>query len=195
VFCLRCVLPTAVLPPPALYTSPTCGPPPAVYGSLIAPVPHKKLILVSHQSRRCRTKQQDIHKNAYKTRSNSFNSRYGTNQTNPITVLAICEAQRFVWPSDECGPTSLAQRFVYLMQPSFPMRTTHDACHPLRQPPPPRRRRTHELHSRELLPHDLNQLYHFRTLPVYALTNRLWPKPLAPPCLSSRRVGAHPYAP
>jgi hypothetical protein len=67
-------------------------------------------------------------------------------------VLAICEAQRFVWPSDECGPTSLAQRFFYLMQPSFPMRTTHYACHPLWQPPPPRRRRTHELHSRDLLP-------------------------------------------
>jgi pentatricopeptide repeat protein len=38
------------------------------------------------------------------------------------------------------------------------MRTTHDACHPLRQPPPPRRRRsTHELHSRDLLTHDLNR--------------------------------------
>jgi hypothetical protein len=107
------------------------------------------------------------------------------------------------------------------MQPSFPMRTTP---HPLRQPLPLRWRRTHELHSRDLLPHDLNRSassatsarslcttstsldsapsHTSKTTDSLSSCNSQLPPPMAetPRPTSSllstcRRLGAHPCAP
>jgi hypothetical protein len=133
---------------------------------------------------------------------------------------------------DLCGPMiRVAQRLVRpsvprtticgFMQPSFPMRTTP---HPLRQPLPLRRRRTHELHSRDLLPHDLNRSASSATsarslcttstsldsahtrernprLAPPSCNSQLLPPMAETPCPTSsllstcRRLGAHPCAP
>jgi hypothetical protein len=67
---------------------------------------------------------------------------------------------RFVRPNDSCGPAIGAAQCpshndLWFHAAQLPY--ANDACHPLQQPLPLRRRRTHELHSCDLLPHDLNR--------------------------------------